>query len=247
MTDTAADRWTLPAAKVVVALMFAAVVVIVAMNARLMGHDAQKITNTNLVAPFSAVGFLTAMAGLVFAIAVTLWAVIARRHAVLRAIALAAVSGVALYAALLVGYSAGSREVSLKNGEEKYFCELDCHLAYAVTGVKQEGAVMIVELRTRFDETTIAPWRGNGTLAPNPRRVEVIDASGRIILGREAGGTDPRTPLRPGESYTTEFTFQLPQGARDLRLLVADDNDFPERVLIGNENSFLHRKIYFRL
>jgi hypothetical protein len=54
------------------------------------------------------------------------------------------------------------------------------------------------------------------------------------------------TPLRPGESYTTELVFDLPTGARDARLLV-NESDLPTRFIIGHENSPLHKKTEFKL
>src|SRR5580698_1091750 len=41
------------------------------------------------------------------------------------------------YIGVLLGFSALSRERALVPGEEKYFCELDCHLAYSVQNVKR--------------------------------------------------------------------------------------------------------------
>jgi hypothetical protein len=35
--------------------------------------------------------------------------------------------------------------------------------------------------------------------------------------------------------------------ARNLRLFVGDDFDMPDRLLIGHEDSFLHRKIFLAL
>jgi len=52
--------------------------------------------------------------------------------------------------------------------------------------------------------------------------------------------------LRPGESYTTDSVFDVPQDARGLRLLITEDD--PEtRFVIGHENSLLHKKICFGL
>jgi hypothetical protein len=49
--------------------------------------------------------------------------------------------------------------------------------------------------------------------------------------------------LRPGESYFTDLVFDVPKDARGLRLLITEDD--PEtRLVIGHENSLLHKKIY---
>src|SRR5208283_5491646 len=100
------------------------------------------------------------------------------------------------YAALLLAFSAFSREQTLARGEEKYFCELDCHLAYSVQNVERPktigdttaaGEFYIVTVRTHFDETTIAPWRGNAPLTPDPLDIVLIDDQGRV-LGQSSAG-----------------------------------------------------------
>ena len=50
--------------------------------------------------------------------------------------------------------------------------------------------------------------------------------------------------LRPGESYTTTFVFELPADARGPRLFLGDPPGI-ERVLIGHENSPMHGRTYF--
>ena len=93
---------------------------------------------------------------------------------------------------MLLTASATSHEWSLAPGEEKYFCEIDCHLAYSVAGVEQmktiaggetkqtaAGTLYLVTVRTRFDEHTISPHRGDGPLFPSPREVKLVDDQGR--------------------------------------------------------------------
>lgn len=222
-------------------------IVIILVNADIAAKGAQQFTNTNLAAPFSALGFLTAMAGLLFAVIVLVGAIFSGHPTIAKAVGVSALAGVALYGGMLLGYSKRSHDVLLNAGQEKSFCEIDCHIGYTITDVKREGAQVSVALRTHFDEHTTAPWRGNGLLTPSPRMVELMDASGRVYPAHQSGGPTLTTPLRPGETYVSEFTFVVPSDARDLRLLVATDASFPERVLIGNENSFLHHKVLFRL
>jgi hypothetical protein len=174
------------------------------------------------------------------------------------------------YAALLFGSSFLSRDRTLKPGEKKYFCEIDCHLAYSVVGastakalgrppqlVAASGTFQIVTVRTWFDETTIASFRGYAPLTPNPRMAYLVDTAGRRYApfspaGQKAwedehGPTTPLTKeLRPGESYETSLVFDLPDGAANLRLFLGDPLGV-ESVLIGHENSPMHGKIYFAL
>jgi hypothetical protein len=181
----------------------------------------------------------------------------------------AAVTVVACYLLLLCGVSLASREKVLPVGGWKYFCEIDCHIGYSVSGVETTGAMdpemrqtsrggqfVVVRLKVWFDEHTISRNRGDGPLTPNRRRVVLEDANGRayqqspereaelVRVEGEAGSLDE--PLRPGQSFERELAFDVPNDASGLRLLITEDD--PETVLIiGHENSLLHRKIYLAL
>lgn len=224
----------------------------------------------HVLAPLSALAFLGAGAfTLLLALVAGFLFVTGRRRWAIRALAgIPVLFG--LYLVTLIGFSLDSRELVLARGQEKVFCELDCHLAYSVqdvrrapvlgdslTGTRARGTFWVVDLRTRFDRDTISPRRPMGaTLRPNPRAVAVVDASGRRyapsaaaarILDREEGPSTPiDTPLRPGESYVTRLVFDLPAGIRDPRLLVTEAG-FPVQFLIGDETSILHRKAWFSL
>lgn len=170
------------------------------------------------------------------------------------------------YAFLLCGVSLASSEKTLPPGGWKYFCEIDCHIAYSVLDarrsaaigpelgqVRADGQFVIVSLKAWFDERTISAHRGNGPLTPNPRRVALVDDTGRQFAVSSRGEaalassgstvTPLAQALRPGESYVTDLAFDVPKDARGLRLLIADD-DPESHLLIGHENSPLHKKIY---
>jgi len=161
-----------------------------------------------------------------------------------------------VYGLLLIGVALQSRERTLLPGEKKYFCEIDCHLAYSIAGSGSAGpGALAVSVTTWFDPSTIAPFRGNSPLSPNPRVVYLVDDSGRRHEpSAEATRTwetkhGPSTPLtrelRPGESYTTTFVFEVPDGSRP-RLFLGDPVGV-ETLLIGHENSPAHGKAYFAL
>ena len=174
------------------------------------------------------------------------------------------------YSGVLFAASFGSHEWNLEPGAEKYFCEFDCHIAYAVTGVAKaatlgpegakataQGTFYIVSVRTRFDENTISPHRGNGPLDPSPRSVVLVDAAGNSYAPSEAAlqafektgiaSTPISQPLRPGESYISIFVFDLPAGAQNPRLLIETPPGWPDKIFIGGEESLFHRKVYLRL
>ena len=113
-------------------------------------------------------------------------------------------AGLALYLVLflLASFTSGTRELAV--GEEKHICEVDCHLAYAVTGTRTahqwdgktaQGTFYVVTVRVRFDSGTIAPWRPrNIPLSPNGRTVALVDGQPRLI----ALSPNPQSDLRPG-------------------------------------------------
>ncbi len=196
--------------------------------------------------------------------AMLLWALVAfalGKRRLAKWLSLAWLAGGTAYFAVLVTASLASRERVLSKGDRKYFCEIDCHLAYSLqevaTGPLEAGTRYTVSIQTWFDPGTIASFRGNGPLTPNPREVFVVDESGRrygpspegmAALERERGS--PSTPLsrelRPGESYTTTLAFDLPRGIGRPRLFLGDTPGL-ECLLIDHENSFLHKKVYFAL
>jgi hypothetical protein len=171
----------------------------------------------------------------------------------------------AAYLAVLAGFSAASRAQVVEPGQEKYFCELDCHLAYSVAGVERtpmlgnaraKGAWHVVRLKVRFDPTTISPGRGDAFLYPNPRAVRLIGEDGNSYAPSAPGlreleaisGAQKRldAPLRPGEAYTAALVFDVPGSAGALRLAV-DEASPQTRLLIGHENSLFHHGTTFRL
>jgi len=173
------------------------------------------------------------------------------------------------YFLLLSGVSLASSEETLPPDGWKYFCEIDCHIAYSLTRAQTAGALgpemqqmsakgkfVLLRVKTWFDERTISARRGNASLTPNRRKVLLLDATGRSYAPSAAAEAEfarlgqSSTPLtkalRPGESYTTDLVFDVPNDARGLRLLVSEDD--PEtRFVIGHENSLWHKKIYFNV
>jgi len=218
-----------------------------------------------VVLAFLATALLLAIAAVVF-----LYTVIARKRRLMLWV-LGGVAGIlTLYAGALLASSALSRERVLLPGERKYFCEIDCHLAYSLVGVevatelgtpdhlaRAAGRFHVATLRTWFDESTISPRRPrDAVLYPNPRVVYVEDAQGRryepapsgaVALASTGRVSTPITqPLRPGESYTTCFVFDLPVDAREPKLFLGTERGV-EFLLIGHEMSPWHRRVWFAL
>jgi hypothetical protein len=209
-------------------------------------------TNVNLAAPIGALALL-GTGGLLFISAlVLLESLIVRKRMRARAVFLAMVMIGGLYLVIMLIFSIVSHDKLLARGEEKHFCELDCHLAYSVVNrqpaqANAQGTYQtIITIKTRFDETTIAPWRGNGLLYPNPRALALVDEQGNRYRPVAQSGTPLTTPLRPGESYTTDLAFYLPAERKAVTLLL-NESAWETRFLIGHENSLLHGKTRFQI
>jgi hypothetical protein len=206
-------------------------------------------SNMNFPAPLAVVGFLAAIGGLFVALASVLIFWFARKPRFARVAAFAIVALAVVYFALLFGFSAASRENALAHGQEKYFCEIDCHLAYSVLDARtQPDGRLLITLRTRFDETTTSPNRPkDAPLTPSPREVRLIDSAGHEYAPTSTSGTPLLTPLKPADSYTTQLEFNVPKDATGLRLLINTAPQWPDKLVIGDENSLLHKKTYFAL
>jgi hypothetical protein len=166
-------------------------------------------------------------------------------------------------------FAFGSCERVLARGQEKHFCEIDCHLAYSIVNVTDSktlgttpnqiaaaGTFRVVTIKTRFDETTIGASRGDGLLYPNSRVLTVVDENGqryspsaegqRVLEQSKSAGTPMTTPLRPSDSYTTTLVFDLPPNVRNPALLI-NEGEWITHFVIGHENSPFHKTTKLQL
>ncbi len=225
--------------------------------------------NVNFAAPLGAMAFLGTGFVLVVIGLALIYSLAVRKFGLARIVTIAMLVIAAVYLSAILIFSFASSEKVLARGQEKHFCEIDCHLAYSITDAKQtktignapnqanaNGMFTVVTIKTRFDETTIGPNRGNGPLHPNSRVLTVVDEQGRKYSPSPAGqkalelsgaaGTPITTPLRPGESCTTTVVFDLPTDAKNPTLLI-NEGEWNTYLLIGHENSPLHKKTRFQL
>jgi hypothetical protein len=226
-------------------------------------------TNVSLEAPFGVLLFLGA--GLVAGVMCLLiiYSLLKKNYKLTRIALIGIVVCAGAYLGLTLLFSVRSADRVLARGQEKHFCEIDCHLAYSITDVREaktlgdaanqvtaNGTFRVVSIKTRFDENTISKTRGNAPLQPNSRVLSVLGEDGHIyypaIAGQtalersQAAGTPISTPLRPAETYTTTVVFDLPPNVRNPTLLIRQ-GDFVTRFLIGHENSLMHKKIRFQI
>src|SRR5216684_2657312 len=222
-------------------------------------------TNVNLAAPAGVLAFLGTGLLILVAALTLVGSLVARKFRFAKVILIAMLVIAGIYVGAMLAFSLAGREKVLARGAEKHFCEIDCHLAYSITNVRQtrtlgtapnqstaQGIYTIVTIKTRFDENTIAPWRGNGWLYPNSRVLTLVDERGNkhapanAADASQVSGTPLTAPLRPGESYTTELVFDLPTDVKSATLLI-NEGDWITHLVIGHENSPLHKKTSFQI
>ncbi len=199
--------------------------------------------------PFAVLVFVGAVLAAVALTVLYAFARVTKREPVARITLRVLLGGAGLYLVLFLITSLASHSRVLAIGEEKHICEIDCHLAYSVAATKSEtlpdGHVRhTVTVKVRFDEETISARRPrDAALTPNSRYVALVDDAGN----RYPGSTDGlKRKLIPGESYTTDIVFDVPASAKDLRLVLRN-NDPENAFIIGHENSLLHGKTTFAL
>jgi len=226
-------------------------------------------TNVNLAAPIGALAFL-GIGFLLLVLGVALMYSLLKKESGLRKFSLVSLAVIAgFYLVVLLIFSFASSDKVLARGEEKHFCEIDCHLAYSVVDVHDTktlgeapnqltaaGMFRVVTIKTRFDENTVGQNRGNGLLYPNSRVVSVSDANGneyspsaqahRMLEASQAAGTAMTIPLRPSESYSTTLVFDLPADVKNPTLWIREGETITH-LIIGHENSPLHKKTRFQI
>ena len=226
-------------------------------------------TNVNLAAPVGVLAFL-GTGFLLFVVTLALLYSVIRKKFWLTRLSLISIALVAgIYLVVLLIFSFASSEKVLARGEEKHFCEIDCHLAYSVTDVREartlgetpnqvsaRGVFRVVTIKTRFDEDTISSTRGNALLYPNSRVVSVSDENGNqyfpsaeaqnVLEKSQAAGTAMTIPLHPGETYSTILAFDLPANTKSPTLLIRE-GELVTHLVIGHENSPLHKKTRFQI
>ena len=226
-------------------------------------------TNVNLAAPLGVIALLGTGFLLLLTLLALIYSLFIKKFALTKIVAVALVVTIGIYAGVVLVFSLASSEKVLARGQEKHFCEIDCHLAYSLTETRQmktigsapgqataNGMFTAVTIKTRFDEKTIGPNRGDGELFPNSRILTLVDDQGRKYSPSPAAqkaletsgsaGTTLTTSLRPGGAYTTTVAFDLPADAQNATLLI-NEGDWITHFVIGHENSLLHKKTRFQI
>lgn len=164
------------------------------------------------------------------------------------------------YAILLFGTSLFSTEKRLALNESKAFCGfyIDCHLHAAVTDVRKtktlgdktaKGDFYIVKVKVSSDAKRAAL----GLITVDTRVMDDRNRQFNRNVAAEAElGDQPEfeRKISPVESFEKEIVFDLPSEIENPRLDIREGYGVDhaiETVLIGDEDSVLHKRNYFKL
>ena len=177
------------------------------------------------------------------------------------------VGGVAVwfvfYVLMLFGFSFASSEQTLAMNEPKAFCGfyLDCHMHAQVTKVETGDRIFRRKAEGQFYVVTVEVFSD----ARNPNiwfrlvkpKAEMVDSLGRTYERNEDAESDLSTgprylgaDVKGEETFKKELVFDIPKSATGLRLLITDGyriDRLIESVLIGDEDSVMHKHTYFAI
>lgn len=164
------------------------------------------------------------------------------------------------YFAMLLGFSATSQEKNLAFNEPKEFCGfyLDCHMHTAVTDVRRtkiignktaNGEFYIVNVKVFSDAkaATIGLITVDAYVVDGAGRKYDRDMTAESNLSQQP---DFEKPISPVESFQKEIVFDLPNNISNPRLDIREGYGIDhviEAVLVGDEDSILHKRNYFKL
>ena len=189
--------------------------------------------------------FPISLATILFILLVALQSLAKRERARAQRLFRVALAIVAAYAVVLFAVSLASRERVLIPGQEKFLCDLDCDLALSVARVMPVPATaagsrsFAVTLRARSDAAKV-------DMKVPPLEVWVVGGHGRRYDPAIGSRVRFDMPLPPGARGDIVLRFAVPANEHDLKLAVGSGGGL-SRFVIGDEESFLHRRTLFAL
>ena len=164
------------------------------------------------------------------------------------------------YFTMLIGVSLFSSEKTIELNEPKAFCGFyfDCHMHAAVKSVRTAKSIGGKTANGKFYIVTVKVFSDAVKAALGLITVEahVVDASKReYARDLDAETQLPAQPefekqIGPQESFEKEIVFDLPVDIKDPRLDIREGYGIDhaiETVLIGDEDSIFHKRVYFNI
>jgi hypothetical protein len=205
---------------------------------------------------FQAVNDLGNLVFFVFLLtAVILTAAVAYRKAQrrkTRSLAVAILVCLCAYAAALAGVSLNSETQRLTLGTDKCFDDWCATVTSARSLPKTNAAV-----GTKLVAITlgISNRARRAAFRPSQPRVTLVLASGGTVAASEAAQREFEKQAGPqetlakrleaGDRFQTTLIFRVPAATREASVVLLEGPAVITRVLVGDENSFFHRKTVF--
>lgn len=209
------------------------------------------MTIFDLVLIFAVLGCVLALFSLFYFLMCRQW-----RRA--RRIFLAFVSFLVLYAALLLSVSLLSPQRMLAMHQDRCFDDWCLSVEQVVQQPTVGASPMVVTAHGEFYLVTVRVSSRAKAITqraldaqvylldassqrydPSPRGQQALDATGQ-------GGQPLSSELAPGGSFTRTVVFDLPKGSSRPALVVTHGL-FPDLLVIGSEQSFLHKPAVIKL
>lgn len=138
-----------------------------------------------------------------------------------------------LYAILLLTVSVFSKEHLIPLGSTQCFDDW----CASVLDVSVEATSTTFKVHVASEARRVAQ-------TPDHPVLQLIDSAGNIYAPSTTSPRVLNSSLNAGESFDTNITFTLPIGAIPEKVLLTEGSGPP---LIGDQNSYLHKKMYFYL
>ena len=202
--------------------------------------------------------FLLAVVGCVLALVALCFCLLRRHWRSARRVALALGSFLLLYAGVLVSVSLLSPQHTHAMHQDRCFDDWCLSVERVVqqpsvgappTIVAARGEFYLVTVRVSSRAKAIIQRAPDAQVSlldgshqrydPSPRGQQALDAIGQ-------GGQPLSSEVPPGGSFTHTVVFDLPKGSSHLALVVTHGL-FPDLLVIGSEQSFLHQPTIIEL
>jgi Domain of unknown function (DUF4352) len=194
---------------------------------------------------------LLAVLGCLLALSALFYFLLRRKWMLARRVSLALGSFLVLYAGVLLSVSLLSPQHTLAMHQDRCFDDWCLSVERVVQQPSAGASPMLVAARGEFSLVTVrvsSQAKGVTQRAldvqvylldasrqrydPSPAGQQALDATGQ-------GGSPLSSELAPGGSFTRTIVFDLPKGSSHLALVVTHGL-FPDLLVIGSEQSFLH-------
>jgi hypothetical protein len=177
-------------------------------------HTAGGTHAARLIAIGQTLALLGTVATVLLALAGTVVFLLLNRVHVARAAALFGLSVFGAYAAVLLTLSLTSHTTTLPPGQLKFFCEIDCHVAFDVISQPVRiGDTLQLTLRERFrretSRTVAATHRSRRAHELLPSLTSGANSSRRWRV-HQLDSAPLFAPMRPGEAHRAELRFFVP-------------------------------------